>query len=328
MLENLLPKDYLPYLEYIPDVKLIINTIMPLAPLYTYGTTCWGIHKKKSSVGYSIDICATMLISSILRILYYFISPYELSLLRQSIVMICIQCILLKVSLAYRPRSYTPDNLGDPRTILDQLATLPPIALVPALETDAIWVHALNVITCYSERAFQLLLVWGKYVLSFFDVHYRRPGYFWQWSHESLYWRFLQFFTIAFSILTIVFSSSPTYGFLVGCFGLFTEALLPLPQIMMIHRLQSIENFKAILLVSWLAGDCLKLSYLFFGTDNVLTLFFMAAFFQMGLDLIILGQYVHYSQISAREKGLPMFDAGLADNHWFPLHERPSSTMT
>lgn len=328
MLENLLPKDYLPYLEYIPDVKLIINTVMPLAPLYTYGTTCWGIHKKKLSVGYSIDICATMLISSILRILYYFISPYELSLLRQSMVMIAIQCLLLKVSLAYRPLSYTPDNLGDPKTILDQLATLPPIALVPALETDTLWVHAANITSCYGERALQSLLVWAKYMLSLFDVHYRRPGYFWQWSHEVLYWRFLQAFTITFSIFTIVFHNSPTYGFLVGCLGLFTEALLPLPQIMMIHRLQSIENFKAILLVSWLAGDCLKLSYLFFGTDNVLALFFMAAFFQMGLDLIILGQYLHYSRTSTKERVLPMYDVGFVDNHFIPLPERPFSTMS
>lgn len=311
MLENLLPNDYLPYLQYIPDARAIVNTIMPLAPLYTYGTTCWGIHKKKTSLGYSIDICATMLMSSILRILYYFVSPYELSLLQQSIVMIIIQCILLKVSLAYRPETYNPDSLGDPSTILDQLSMLPPVSLV--FESDSIIDISKILINSYSNRAWHIFLIWCQFILSLFDVHYRRPGLFWQWALERRYWRFLEVFTVFFGVVTIFLKSSPVYGVFLGTLGLFIEALLPLPQIMMIHRLQSVANFKVILLVSWLAGDCLKLSYLFFGTDNVLMIFFMAAFFQMGLDLIILCQYIHYSK--ADDNSLPFFHKKLSQEN-------------
>lgn len=296
MLENLLPNDYLPYLEYVPDLRVLVNVAIPLAPLYTYGTTCWSIHKRKTSVGYSIDICATMLISSILRILYYFISPYELSLLQQSVVMIAIQCVLLKVSLAYRPHTYNPDALSDTSAIWEQLETLPLIALVPALESDSVLTVSKNVLESYAKRSIQVAAIWSQYVLSLFDVYYKRPGLFWQWSLERLYWRFLQIFTISFTVLTLIFRSSPLYGAAIGGIGLFVEALLPLPQIMMIHRLQSVANFKVILLVLWLSGDCLKLSYLFYGTDNVLTVFFAAAFFQMGLDLIVLAQYLHFSK--------------------------------
>lgn len=305
MLEVLLPKDIVPYLEYLPDGKVVINTLLPLAPLYTYGTTCWGIHKRKSSVGYSIDICATMIISSILRILYYFVSPYEKSLLRQSIVMIVIQCILLKVSLSYRPRTYNPEMLGDSSAILTKLSTLPPVFLIPALESDSVCAVTSDVLKGYFIRSWHYCIVWFQYFLAFFDVHYRRPGYFWQWSLERRYWRFLQVFVAFFTTVTFFFHGSSVYAVFLGTLGLFIEALLPLPQIMMIHRLQSVENFKVILLISWLSGDCLKLSYLFYGTDEVLVLFFLAAFFQMGLDLIILYQYIKYSQ--SAEESLPMF---------------------
>lgn len=217
--------------------------------------------------------------------------------------MIFIQCILLKVSLAYRPDTYNPDALGDPTTILDQLSMLPPVSLV--FESDSIIDITKILVNSYLNRAWHVTLIWGQFILSLFDVHYKRPGLFWQWHLERRYWRFLEVFTVFFGVLTLFLKSSPMYGVFLGTLGLFIEALLPLPQIMMIHRLQSVSNFKVILLVSWLAGDCLKLSYLFFGTDNVLSIFFMAAFFQMSLDLIILCQYIHYSNID--DTPLPLF---------------------
>lgn len=305
MLEKFLLSSYLAFLEFVPDFQIAINAILPFAPLYTYGTTCWSIYKNKSSVGYSIDICATMLISSILRILYYFIMPYEISLLKQSFVMVLIQCMLLRVCLKYRPPNYNPDNLCDSSVILNPLSLLPPVALVPALETDSIWNVAKKLIESYCRRGFIYLSVWGRFILSFFDAVYKRPGLFWQWVSEREYWKFLRTFSAVLAVLTIIFRSSETYGSTLGCIGLFIEALLPLPQIMMIQRLQSVANFKMILLVSWLSGDCFKLSYLFYGTDNVLSIFYVAAFFQMGLNLVILGQYIHYSRTD--QSILPFF---------------------
>ena len=304
MIELILPSDYLQYLDNLPDVRVIVNTILPLAPIYTYGTACWGIYKKKSSVGFSIDICATMVISSIWRILYYFIAPYEKALLYQSIVMIFIQCILLEVNLAYRSSTYNPDTLSDPTIIFEKLSNLKPLALVPALESDNIWMYSAKISKAYGTRCAQTLFVWAEFVLSLFDVQYRRPGLFWQWSLKQQYWRFLRLFSALFTLLTIIFRSSPAYRLFLGTAGLFMEALLPLPQIMIIYRLRSVANFKPILLVAWLCGDCLKLSYLFYGTDNVLTIFFLAAFAQMGLDLIVLYQYITLCE--SEEKGLPI----------------------
>ena len=42
------------------------------------------------------------------------------------------------------------------------------------------------------------------------------------------------------------------YSNIIGVLGLFIESLLPLPQILLLNRLQLVKNFKVILLLSWL----------------------------------------------------------------------------
>ncbi|CAI4994889.1 AVN_HP_G0038650.mRNA.1.CDS.1 [Saccharomyces cerevisiae] len=94
-------------------MQFIANNLISFTPLFSYGTTIISIEKCKTALGFSIDICATMLIASILRISYYLITPYEITLLRQSLVMIFIQLILLRTSLKYRPDEYKYQNLTD-----------------------------------------------------------------------------------------------------------------------------------------------------------------------------------------------------------------------
>ena len=278
--------------QYWPDIdpallRAIANVAISLTPLYTYGTACYSIHRRRLSAGFSIDICATMLMASILRILYYFVTPFEPLLLRQALVMTLVQCALLRVLLHHRPATYSPDGLAARPPLAPNLAA--PRLLGPRFYLDM-------------ARAL------GAHALRLFDVHYRRPGCFWQWREEAPYWRFLAVFSAVFAVLTGLFRSSPWYGAFIGTLGLFIEALLPLPQILMLQRLGTVENFKVILLVSWLGGDCLKLSYLFFGTDNVSSIFVAAALFQMGLDLIILAQYLHFWAADRRRASLPMYE--------------------
>lgn len=302
MIESVIPTLYLPYLQYVPDVHKVANVFILLTPLYTYGTATWGIYKKKLSVGFSIDICATMMFASILRILYYFILPYEKSLLRQLFVMIAIQGILLKVLLTYRPASYNPDTLAEMPDLSEKISELPHVL-------SSQWNYAnVDFYRFLVNLARKYFLVLFGHAIRLFDVHYKRPGQFWQWIEEYKYWHFLLVFLTVFSILTVLFRRSETFGAFIGILGLFIEALLPLPQILMLQRLQTVENFKVILLVSWLCGDCLKLSYLFYGTKNVSVLFILAGLFQMGLDLIILGQYLHFRKEDKKLASLPVYE--------------------
>ncbi|KAG7876098.1 hypothetical protein KL938_004770 [Ogataea parapolymorpha] len=93
--------------EFVPEAKTVINWVMSFTPLVSYGTTLLSIRRKKSSKGFSIDICATMLIASTLRIFYYINEPFEISLLRQCFVMIFIHVLLLRVAIKYRDPAET-----------------------------------------------------------------------------------------------------------------------------------------------------------------------------------------------------------------------------
>lgn len=249
----------------------LVNIFMLLTPMFSYGLTSYQIYRRKSTSGFSIDICLIMLLSSILKIMYYMMEPYEIALFRQAVVMIIVQCILLKVSLTY---INTPIKLYEADKILTQSSSF----------TEVI-IHYLKV----------------------FDNFYQRPYYFWQWfDNHNMYWQFLGSFTIALTVVTLLLQNFQIYQHFIGFLGLFVESLLPLPQILLIYRLKSIKNFKYILILSWLGGDATKIGYLLFGTNQVSDLFMAAALFQTALDLFIAGQFFYYKLLdNSNEFSLP-----------------------
>ncbi|CAN3357396.1 scramblase Any1p [Diutina catenulata] len=296
MISTWVPETLLPYLDMLPDVQKTVNFFMAFTPLFSYGTTCYGIWKKKTSLGFSIDICATMMMASLLRILYYLVQPYEKTLLRQSVWQLLIQCLLLHIALRYRSPQYDPELLTPMPGFDHELnAELPRRLSVGASHTDPVyWSDYVTELAIYCR-------VGLMQALRFFDVYYQRPFFFWQWKEPVKYWRFIGTFAISFAVLTFLLVSSPTYGTFLGTLGLFIESLLPLPQILMLKRLQSVDNFKLVLLFSWYGGDLTKLGYLWYGTNDVSLIFFMAAFFQMSLDVYIGYQYVYFKYIHPKK---------------------------
>lgn len=96
--------------------KFVAGTILALSPITSYGDTVWSIYNSKQCAGFSLDLTAIMLISSILRVFFYFGEPYEMSLLIQSLLMIVIQLVLLRLALKYRvlPVSHKSNKPGNP----------------------------------------------------------------------------------------------------------------------------------------------------------------------------------------------------------------------
>ncbi|EMG46931.1 ANY1 Scramblase ANY1 [Candida maltosa Xu316] len=313
-----LPDEYLPYLDYLPDLQKCINLFMTFTPLFSYGSTCYSIHKRQTSMGFSLDICCTMFMASILRIYYYICSPYEPTLLRQSIIMILIQSLLLKVSLSYRPVNYDPELLTPLPMLENELNMRVPRRLSSAtLEHEAYWrgswTDSVELISVDSVKyVYGYVCALFHQGLKFFDVYYRRPLLFWQWKYEGHYWWFLVYFSGVFGVLTWCLRDNATYANAIGILGLFIESLLPLPQILLLNRLQSVKNFKVILLLSWLGGDCTKISYLLFGAQNISVIFIIAGLFQMSLDIYIAFQYLKFKYFkeksSARYMELEMVD--------------------
>lgn len=91
-----------PWYYHIVSWQTIGGLILMSSPLTSYGDTVYTIWKTKSSAGFSLDLCGIMLVSSILRVAFYFGEPYEASLLWQALIMIAIQVVLLSLALQYR----------------------------------------------------------------------------------------------------------------------------------------------------------------------------------------------------------------------------------
>ncbi|ANZ74557.1 BA75_01695T0 [Komagataella pastoris] len=292
--------------EYLPDLQDAVNFFISFAPFLSYGSTIYGITQSQSSTGFSLDICATMLLSASLRVMYYFNEKYEFTLLRQCIVMIVIQTLLLRTALKYRSNTYSCDNLVQMPNYnlifvhkMQELVAQLSESLINDSEgipehLDLIWKAWVS-----SWRLFFVLIIYGNFANLFllFDVSYARPLKFWQWEQQATYWKFLGGFWATIVSLELLLYKNEQYGNTIGALSLLIESLLPLPQILMFYRVKSVRNFKSILLLSWLGGDMTKISYLVFGTNQVSAFFIIAAVFQMSLNIVITCQFIHYKRI-------------------------------
>lgn len=309
---------YLPRVDqfYIPEwftMQFIANNMVSFTPLFSYGSTVISIERSKTALGFSIDICATMMIASILRISYYLITPYETALLRQSLVMVFIQLILLKSTLKYRPEEYKYENLRNVEPLsellhnvwLEQFGVSRPHFFTDDWKQNMAKLSPKKLLRlCY-----KVTLVFAYKILKFFDPSYKRVFSFWQWNNDRIFWKFLIIFSSIQILVTLFISKMMNWdelaqylGSIIGSLGLLVEALLPLPQISILHNLKSVQGFKLILLVSWLCGDTVKITYLVFGAKNISILFFFFAFFQMALDFYIAGQYIYYKYYYSKNR--------------------------
>ncbi|KAF3926648.1 hypothetical protein ABW21_db0200568 [Orbilia brochopaga] len=81
-------------------VQLIVDYV---APVFLITSPVTSYADQKTSLGFSLDIPLIMLVASILRIYYWFGVSFEFSLLVQSVIMVFVQTLLLKVALDNRP---------------------------------------------------------------------------------------------------------------------------------------------------------------------------------------------------------------------------------
>lgn len=298
---------------------LTISNFMGLSlvtsPVTSYGDTLLAIRRKQSSAGFSLDVCGIMLVSSILRVMFWFGRPFEMSLLVQSIIMIIMHLFLLKYALQYRPRADERDiELGNMSTAASASAekTTPPgsdtervlefLGLYgPLKATYAAAKHAISPETYRSEHRQQFaqsvstaFKSRGKSLYPDLNSSSARPFNFWNWSNDELYWSFLVKFSVWLVILQFLFGSYPLYVDTIGLVGLLIEAVLPLPQIIKNHQRQSVDGFRLSLLVSWLGGDLAKLAFFLSGKAEISSQFIMCSVIQTSLDCFVGVQYLYF----------------------------------
>ncbi|KAG0643038.1 hypothetical protein HOY80DRAFT_916829 [Tuber brumale] len=227
---------------------VLVSYVAPLfivtSPLTSYADQIRNIHLTKSSRGFSLDTPLIMLIASILRCFYWLGADFEISLLIQSIIMIFVQLLLLKVALDYRPPSCSPLSPPTFTTSPTPASHSPPFLPYPPTP---------------------------------------RPYNFWQWPTQKPYWSFLLYFSLTTLTLHLLFGSSQLFIDMVGYLALGVEATLPIPQVLSNQRSRSCDGFRLSVLASWLLGDVMKMLY-FFSAKHVGVQFKLCAGVQFTLD--------------------------------------------
>lgn len=197
-----------------------------------------------------------MLVASILKIFYWFGAYYDTALLIQAGLMIVMQTILLKVALDNRPPSGSKGGLEH------------------------------RPFSAYSADGILEDIMAGK-----------RPFNFWRWSNARPYFQFLAYMTGTLLLIHVMLpfiSRTPFYISLLGYVGLAIEALLPVPQILKNHNARSCKGFRLSVIINWLAGDTMKMSYFFLSKEFVPWPFRLCGIFQACCDMYLGLQFYMY----------------------------------
>jgi len=133
---------------------------------------------------------------------------------------------------------------------------------------------------------------------------YRRPYDFWQWRAVRPYWQFLGYYAATLLALQIILGKYHVYVSLLGSLALAVEAILPLPQIYSNHKNHSCKGFRLSVLVNWLVGDVLKMSFFFLSESPVPSAFKICGMFQFACDMYLGIQYAQFGEGAQDLSGL------------------------
>lgn len=257
-----------------------------LSPVLSYGDQALSMHKARSSAGFSLDIPLIMLVASFFRIFYWPGARFDDSLLVQSLLMVLMQVILLKIGLDHRPSPASRGGEGSK-----------PFSNVSA--------NRGGILDMLSEI--------------------ERPYGFWQWRSPKPYWQFLAYLLLGLCVMQLIMapihSIYPTYSNMIGIVGLSVEATLPLPQMLANVQTRSCKGFRPSVLASWLIGDAMKMFWFFTATTEIPLAFKVCGIFQASCDCFLGFQYFmyetpYYARL-AQQLGLQ-----LGQQAYIPMEER------
>ncbi|XP_054282004.1 solute carrier family 66 member 2-like isoform X2 [Macrosteles quadrilineatus] len=228
---------------------MIFGGVVPFIPQYRE------IKRKGDAEGFSLYVCLVLLISNILRILFWCGKKFETPLLIQSMIMTVAMFFMIHVCVSVKNKSQIirgPDRL---------FTGAPSVQVVrPAVRR------------------------------SLMDFEWR---YFWQWTDFWSYVECVLSVTLMFSLTTFVLRDSKFYIEALGFAALFTEAMLAVPQLVQNFRNKSTEGMSVLMVVMWLFGDCFKTTY--FILRDAPAQFWLCGSLQIVIDIFILGQVYWYN---------------------------------
>lgn len=226
-----------------------------MSPIISYGDQIVAMHRSKTSAGFSLDIPLIMLVASFLRIFYWPGAKFDASLLVQSLIMVVVQLILLKIALEHRPLPATRGGQGS--------------APFSGLEGGGPGPFAI-------QRPH-----------NFWQWQSHKP--YW---HFLLY--LLGGLIVCQVLLRPMEPVYSAYSVFIGYLGLSIEATLPIPQLISNAQKQSCKGFRLSVLASWIGGDAMKVFWFFTSTSAIPMAFKICGCFQAACDCLLGVQYFIY----------------------------------
>lgn len=211
-------------------IILMIDVFMVTGPSIGYFLQSLKFKRTRSSKGFSKSICLIIYNSQILRVFFWIGKPFKITLLYQSILIICFQIYLIHLWVKF----HDIEPRKDPKNITDQNQ-----------------IHEFNI---YEKKdIIEYLIDWSDTI---------SPNKFWNWSNEIEYYKFMSLTVFVLLIISgVIGIHNVVLTNIYGTISVISEASTLIPQIIVSCKTKNASNLSFSMVVLWFIGDSCKFVY-------------------------------------------------------------------
>ena len=203
-------------------VIILIDILIVIGPSLGYLIQSLKFKKTKSSKGFSKSICLIIYMSQILRVFFWIGKPFKITLLYQSILIICFQVYLIYLWILYhdiKPKN----NINKNNQVNDK------------------------------KEIIEYIIDWSDTI---------SPNKIWNWTSTIEYYKFMLFIILILLIICgVVGIHNPILVNIMGTISFITEASTLLPQIVVSCKKKNASNLSMTMVALWSLGECCKFIY-------------------------------------------------------------------
>ena len=203
-------------------VIILIDILIVIGPSLGYLIQSLKFKKTKSSKGFSKSICLIIYMSQILRVFFWIGKPFKITLLYQSILIICFQVYLIYLWILYhdiKPKN----NINKNNQVNDK------------------------------KEIIEYIIDWSDTI---------SPNKIWNWTSTIEYYKFMLFIILILLLICgVVGIHNPILVNIMGTISVITEASTLLPQIVVSCKKKNASNLSMTMVALWSLGECCKFIY-------------------------------------------------------------------
>ena len=205
-------------------IIFLIDIFMVTGPSLGYFLQSLKFKKTKSSKGFSKSICLIIYTSQILRVFFWIGKPFKITLLYQSILIICFQIYLIYLWIKYHNVSPTQKEKE---------------------------LNDLN----YNEKK-EII----EYIIDWSDTI--SPNKIWNWTSTIEYYKFMFLMVIILLLICgVIGIHNAILTNIIGTISVISEASTLIPQIIVSCKTKNASNLSMSMVVLWFIGDSCKFVY-------------------------------------------------------------------